>query len=678
MRRLARHVCSFASFVSLAILLTWPLPKHLSTHLTASPAGDAGVYVWNLWVFRHELVERGRMPLYTTRLFPLSGEADLSLHNYTLASDMLAAPVIPRLGLVRTFNILFLLQLAASGYAVFLLTRFLTKRPVESWLAGAVFMASPVLTARSIGHFSLVAAAPLALFLLAVLCYRRDGRVRNAVAAGAILGWAGYSDAYFAVYCVMLAAIAFADHFITWRSTTVPPGRRRRVAIHILDGVVLVQAAIAITLAIAHSESVRIAGVHIRTSTIYTPMLILTIAATLRVVLAAGRQFRLPPFTRTRSALKFMAVTALVAAVVLSPLLAAFAKRAHEGRFVSPTTEWRSSPPGVDALSFVMPNPTNKLIGEPFRTWLNEHRPDGVVEYNGSFSLVALGVAILAWRIRRGAIPWPWIAGFAFFTLLALGPFIHVAGVNTRVPGPWALFRYVPVIGLARSPSRFAIVASMGLSILFAFGLASLREHATRRRLVLTVGVAAALALELGSVPRRLFSARVPDIYRVIAADPDRSARVLELPTGVRDGTSAVGNFSAATQFYQGFHGKTVVGGYLSRISPARLARQRRMPVMNVLLTLSENAEPDATAMAAARRARNGFCQFARIRYVVVDTTRASEPLRRISVDLLDLEFISASDGLELYRPRRVAPAPRLPGALTSNPPALPALPASR
>ncbi len=665
MRKIGRHVCAFASYAALATLLSWPLPQHLSTHLTASPASDAGVYVWNLWVFRHELVERGRMPLYTTRLFPLTGIADLSLHNYTVATDVLALPVIPHLGLVRTFNLLYLLQLAASGYGVFLLTRFVTKRRLESWLAGAVFMASPVLTARSQGHYSLVAAAPMALFLLAAICYRRQPRARYAIAAGAAAAWAGYSDAYFAVYCVIVAAVVFGDHFIRLPRADAPIGTARRRLVHVFDGLIVVLGAFAATLALARAEEITIAGVHIGTRTLYTPMLLLAVAVAARVALASGRTPGLASADMIRRGVRFLAVAGVVGTIVLSPILVPAVMRAQDGQFASPRIFWRSSPSGVDALSFIMPNPTHPLFGAPFREWLTRNRADGLVEYTGSLSLVALAVVVLAWKFRRGAVPKGWIAGFLLVSSLALGPFVHVAGVNTFVPGPWALLRYVPIIGLARTPSRFAIVASMGLAVLFAFGLAALRNTTASRRRLLTFGVCAALAFELVAIPRPLYSAAVPGIYKVIAADPDKSVRVLELPFGLRDGTTGAGNFSAATQFYQGFHGKTVLGGYLSRISPGRIARTRRMPVMRVLMALSENRTPTDESMAAAVRARRGFAQWARVGYVVIDTRRASQRLCEVAIDLLDLERISEADGLVLYRPRRVLPA-RPPVSITA------------
>ena len=47
------------------------------------------------------------------------------------------------------------------------------------------------------------------------------------------------------------------------------------------------------------------------------------------------------------------------------------------------------------------------------------------------------------------------------FGLLALGPFVHVAGVNTYLPTPWTLLRYVPLIGEARDR-----LSEMGLPLL--------------------------------------------------------------------------------------------------------------------------------------------------------------------------------------------------------------------
>ena len=48
------HIAAVLGYVCVAVAFSWPLLPHLSTHLTGSPGGDTGVYVWNQWVFQHE------------------------------------------------------------------------------------------------------------------------------------------------------------------------------------------------------------------------------------------------------------------------------------------------------------------------------------------------------------------------------------------------------------------------------------------------------------------------------------------------------------------------------------------------------------------------------------------------------------------------------------------------
>jgi hypothetical protein len=68
---------------------------------------------------------------------------------------------------------------------------------------------SPVLVTRSMGHFSLVAAAPLAVFLLLLLkaSARERPGWRDALALGATLAWATGADVYYGVYCVILGTM---------------------------------------------------------------------------------------------------------------------------------------------------------------------------------------------------------------------------------------------------------------------------------------------------------------------------------------------------------------------------------------------------------------------------------------------------------------------------------------
>src|SRR5215510_3631388 len=167
-------LAALAGYAGLALLFSWPLALHLGTHFTGPPDGDTGAYVWNQWVFRHELIEQHSSPLFTREIFSLTSPANLALHNYTIFQDLLAVPLLQIFGAVTTFNLIYLLMIVTTGFATFLLTWNVTNRPFESWLAGVLFSWSPMLVARGTGHFSLVAAAPLAVFIL--LLTRSDGR----------------------------------------------------------------------------------------------------------------------------------------------------------------------------------------------------------------------------------------------------------------------------------------------------------------------------------------------------------------------------------------------------------------------------------------------------------------------------------------------------------------------
>jgi hypothetical protein len=340
----------------------------------------------------------------------------------------------------------------------------------------------------------------------------------------------------------------------------------------------------------------------------------------------------------------------LTATLVAAPVLFMLGRRVVEGRFVSPTILWRSSPPGVDVLSFFLPNPGHPLNDGSTQRWLTADRPDGYVEFTASLPWTALAVIAIA-AIRR-CRPWPtvWMAFTLVFALLALGPFVHVGHVNTHIPGPWALLRYVPIIGFARSPSRFTIVVTLGVVILFAWALERLaHDVGPRRRLVVSL-TALLLAGELCPVPRPLYAAALPSIYDTIAADPDHDIRVLTLPFGIRDGTSSTGNFSAFSMYAQTRHNKAIIGGYLSRVSHHRWQAMKRFPVLTALAVLSEGKALDPVQRERAWRARGDFVARTHVGYVIISETRASPDLKAFATSLLDLVKVQECEGYSLYR----------------------------
>ncbi len=641
-----RHIYAVAGYLCAAVAFSWPLPLHLGTHLTGSPAGDTGVYVWNQWVFRHELLDNHSLPYFTDSIFAFTGRANLSLHNYTTFQNLLALPLIGLLGIVATFNIVYLLATVLTAYATFLLARHVSGRDAESWLAGLLFAWSPILVTRGTAHFSLVAAAPLAVFILLLLRAAGRERLRDAFALGATMWWAASTDVYFAVYCLIIAGVFMLAHTLTFEPR--PHAARRRAVPWTLDVLLLCVGGLTLAMLVSGGWQFRVFGRVTRMQTLYTPMLVFTALCIARAAWSYRTAFARVSRDHLWRFVRATSVAGVVATALLSPILYAMGVRIAAGRWESSSVFWRSSPGGVDALAFFLPNPNHPLAPAAIRAWLTP-RPDAYAENVASLTLIALAVVVIAWR-SGWRIPRIWAIFAGAFVLLALGPFVHVAGVNTFVPGPWALLRYVPIVGLARTPARFSIVLMLILAVLFAAALTWIGQRWPRRR-ALILGVASALLVfELLPVPRVLYSAEVPAIYHHVAAAPG-DERVLELPFGMRDGTSSYGNFTARSQFFQTVHEKPLAGGYLSRITKQRVADARRDPMVSALMTLSEGGTLDPALDAELARLGPSLVSRARIGFVVIDRDRASGALRDFAIRALGLRHVETDGIFELYRP---------------------------
>lgn len=641
-----RHLAAIAGYLAVTLAFNWPLPLRLASALTGPPAGDTGVYVWNLWVFRHELIAHHASPFFTHEILSLTPSVPLTLHNYTTFADLIAVPLIPIFGMTATFNLIYLLSSVLTAYAMFLLARHVTRATGESWLAGLLFGFAPALIARSTAHFSLVQAAPLPIFLLLVRRLECRGLARDAILAGTTLAWAYMCDPYYAVYAVLLGASYYAfrhTQLALRRPSSFTVSARRGI-----DALILLLIAASLAIILGGGGQFEMAGVHISATTVYTPMLGVMLLLALRVATTVRWRWHELNVPATLLSPRVMGLATIACVAFMSPALYAMRAQTNDASWIRPMIYWRSSSPGVDALAFLLPNPNHVWFGGWSEQWLT-HRPNGLAENTASLTFVApltIGIAYSAYRFRRGR---PWAALTAFLAWLALGPFIFIGGVNTQIPTPWALLRYVPVVGGARMPARLSVLVMLGVAVLFAEALKRIAAAHRPHRARILVGVGVLLLFELAPMPRALYAATIPRIYQIVAADP-RAVRVLEIPFGIRDGLSSYGNFSAESQFFQTVHEKPLIGGYLSRVPRNEVDRYRRRPVVDALITLSEGRPLTERQSLRARRRGPGFVERARIGYVVIDMNRTSPQVAAFVEDALQLVPVSEDQGKRLYR----------------------------
>lgn len=647
-RRRAVSLSVFAAYVVLAALQAWPLPLNLATTFTGDPRGDTGIYIWNLWVFRHELLEGGT-PFRTLEILSLGGPTDLSLHNYTVFANVLALPFLSWLGGARTFNLIYLLNVALSGLGAYLLIRKITQRPAESFLGGLVFMWSPFLVTRAMGHFSLVAAAPLPFFVLALYRAWESQRLRDAVAVGLVVVWAAFCDPYYAVYCLMIGGCFYGSRL--WQISVVRrPITELRAAKHGLTVAIAAVAVLVAAVYFAGGGQLRLGAIRISMRSLYTPVLILTVLIAIRAWLATSTEIRRIQWPSRQWLMRSAMVVGVTVVVLMSPVLSALSSRMVKGGMVAAPVMWRSSAPGVDLLSFLVPNPNHPLAPAALTGWL-ESGPADYIEEVASFSIVGLFLIVLAWRFAGYKLPRFWLGITICFGVLALGPFLTIAHVNTYVPTPWALLRYVPLIGAARVPARMDVVVMLGFAVLVAGALVAVVNRFPAKRSLILCTAGLALAFELFPAPRRLYSAEMPRVYEVVAADP-RPVRVLRLPTGIKDGLSDIGNFGPQEQYYQTFHGKRLLGGYLSRVDSSSKQHYQRLPIMSALLQLSEGRTLEPRLHEMAMKNADAFLQRSKLGYVVWRNETITAELRAFAISVFGLTKVMEADGYELYVPR--------------------------
>jgi hypothetical protein len=628
---------ALVGYLFVAVLFAWPLPLHFGTMVPGTVGGDTGVYIWNLWVFRHEILQ-GHFPFFTVQILSVTPSVPLTLHNYTTFANILAFPLLPLVGTVATFNTLLVASVVTSAFAMFLFARRVTGDNAAAWVAGLFFGFSPFMNARFAEHFSLVQAAPLPLFALVIDRLRTAPSTRLAAAAGLIVAWAFLSDPYYAVYCLLMAAFAAVYGVVSIKLMAARP-----VAIGwraLLDVCIICLAGLIAGIVVRGGGRFEILGITVSMHRLYTPVLALTLLVAVRVWMEIRPRVTvmLPPL---RPQARVFAVGALACIALLSPVLSAMARPIAERQFISPTVLWRSSAGGMDLLAFFVPNPLHPLWGEYFKRGI-QRMPDGFVENVTSIPWVAIALLVVAAAFARTRFPRYWIAFTAFFGLLALGPFVEIAGMKTYVPTPWALLRYVPVVGAARMPTRFSILVMFGVAILIGLALRDLRAT-WRRPAAGTAIVVALLLFELMPAPREVHSARVPAIYEIIRNDP-RPIRILQLPFGLRDGMSSAGNFSAEYQFFQTVHGKRLIGGYLSRLPKDEVARYRQFRFMRVLLDLSAGELITEERFQRAALTSRQTLQDLNVGYVVINTDRASKQLQAFALQSFGLTYV-ASDG---------------------------------
>ena len=470
MRILRQHGPAAVFFAALAVVWTFPLIRHLSTHLPGPAVGDNMLSLWNYWSMRMALAT-GTDFFFSKYQFAPVG-IDLTLYTHTALPALAGATVLGRLPLVTSLNVTILAALALNGFFAYLLAWRLVHDRVAAVVAGMIFACSPYLSTHLNGHFDLIGIWTLPLFALVIL-KALEGSIVWAAAAGAVVGITAYVAYYYAVYQLALLACLIAFAAWEWSIELSPSRPRRRLLMFVIGALVLDVFAILITVTTGGFDT-RIGPIRLSMRDTFNQRQIFWALA----VMALWIHFRPRIAARPRPGWTWrrvwpvLGVLSAALLIVTAPLVWNGIRLTLRGQYVTQTYVWRNAPIGIDLATLFIGQPFHSVWGLPIRRLYAQMGID-LVESGAWLGIVPVVLAIDALRRRwKERAVRQWAAVGAVFFVWALGSHVHAGGFNTGLIMPATLIRYLPIVSNARMPGRTILMVYLAMAILSAVTIA--------------------------------------------------------------------------------------------------------------------------------------------------------------------------------------------------------------
>ncbi len=211
-----------------------------------------------------------------------------------------------------------------------------------------------------------------------------------------------------------------------------------------------------------------------------------------------------------------------------------------------------------------------------------------------------------------------WALSAIFFSLMALGPILHIYGTttftafNTTIPLPYTIvYTLVPFVNNGRTVSRYSVMAMLSFAVLAGYGLFMFIDKLKGRgiKTTITTVVALVIVLEFLSTPMISYADR-PVFYETIGRDSS-SYSLLEVP--------ASNNYSCGIkcEYYITIHRKYIGGGQVPRIPEGTSDFELNTPLISQLsYNMSTDDIMDQNVMDIGNFVLNQY----NIKYVVLHT----------------------------------------------------------
>lgn len=554
------HLAALLLYLLLTVIVTWPLAAHMTTGVAGSEqAVDSYQHIWHQWWVAYALTH-GQNPFFTNLLYYPEG-IDLFWQTLGFTQGLVAVPITLTLGSVAGVNFTVFSSFVVGGYAVFLLTRRLTGSVAGALVAGTIYAFSPYhLQKMSEGSIELTAIHWLPMYVWALDTLLERPNWRKVLLAGFLLLWVSLGAWYYGLFAVLFTGCAVGFRVL-----------REAGAFRVRGS----------------AETPRGSAGASRQG-----------AGWLRRSLIIGAWGVLP---------------LLIWALVLAPKIATVNQSVDQSSWDMRSSQITHS---ADIIDFILPSPIHPIWGAAIREWRTARFPDLLTYWNVSLGLVGLPLALIgliaSWRAN-----WRWAALLLATMLLAMGPMLRFAGIQTGIPLPFALIQGLPGVRIGQRPSHMAVLTILMVSILAAYGVARLvRGRTPRATMLLVAGLLVAVVAIDGNVERERLTIYSRPVHPFYATLPPADGALMALPMYVN--INRIDHMNN-----QIVHHWPIFAGYVARPPAYRFAYET--DGINQLREGRAEAD-DIVSPAWPEAGRRALAAY-RIRYVTLDlTTERGDP----------------------------------------------------
>ncbi|HEV2125707.1 MAG TPA: hypothetical protein VGW38_23380 [Chloroflexota bacterium] len=520
--------------VSFTLLTAWATYPLLASFTTALPGdgGDSWQFYWNLWWIKRAVLDLHTWPYFSADVHYPFG-SPLYFHTLLLFPGLLALPIVAGLGLTPAYNSLVLLSFIAGGYGAYRLLLYLLASAAVASVPVPAGVSHAGLKSGGTGSSLTPGDVKLPSGRLPIRLAAFTGGVVFAFSSYHFIHLLGHLDLVSLQWIPLYALFLFKS----WRQC----GRQNPLL------AALFLAATALTSWYY--------GMHVLGFTV--------LFAVYHLLADRGRHDLWPAASR-------LGLATGLGLVLLSPVLLPMLRLGQAAGLVAdPAGDAQRY--SIDLLALVVPSPLHSLWGPTVRAVYQCCLWGG----GGTESVAFLGFAPLllaAWALRPiWAHQRFWLLVLGVFSVLALGPVLHIGGRAVTISDqpvwlPYQLLMLLPYGGIARLPSRAVVMITLAVAVLAGYASYLLFNRLRQPQLVLVVFgcLTGLLLLENLSTPYPSTVVATPPLYAELARDYRRVA-LLEVP--VPDDPSVY----PRRMLYQTEHGKPSYGGYLSRGLPPLL-----------------------------------------------------------------------------------------------------------